>query len=386
MLKLLHFKETLQNDMTFFQNLKILEFATVLAGPAVGAFFAELGAQVIKIEPPGGDVTRHWRLPTETTHSDTPAYFCAVNWGKQSVVIDLKTLQGQEQARELCRTADVVICNFKPGAARRLGLSYEALQAENPSMIYAHLSGYGSENPRAGYDAIVQAESGFMYLNGQEGSPPNKMPVALIDLLAAHQLKEAILVALLNQTQTQHGALIEVSLLQTALSSLANQATNWLMAAHAPQKMGTEHPNIVPYGHLAKTQDGSTLLLGVGTDTQFQSLCQLLGMPELAHDSRFQTNAARVQHREILRPLINTAFLSQTEEPLLSRMHAHNIPVGKIHSIPEALALPEAQDLLLEVAHFKGVRTVAFDIRGQSRVKLSPPPRLGEHTDVVLGG
>lgn len=370
--------------MTFFQNLKILEFATVLAGPAVGAFFAELGAQVIKVEPPGGDVTRHWRLPTESPNSDTPAYFCAVNWGKQSVVLDLKTPQGQAQARELCRDADVVVCNFKPGAARRLGLNYEALQPLNPTLIYAHLSGYGSDNPRAGYDAIVQAESGFMYLNGQEGSPPNKMPVALIDLLAAHQLKEAILVALLNHTLTQQGALIEVSLLQTALSSLANQATNWLMAAHAPQKMGTEHPNIVPYGHLAQTRDGSTLLLGVGTDVQFQSLCQLLELPELSRDPRFQTNAARVLHRESLRPLLNNAFLALTEEPLLTQMHTHNIPVGKIHSIPEALALPEAQDLLVQAEQFKGVRTVAFEIQGQPRVALSPPPCLGEHTHLIL--
>lgn len=372
-----------------FAGLRVLECATVLAGPAVGAFFAELGAEVIKIEPPGGDVTRHWKLPSEDPDSSVSAYFSAVNWGKQSVVLDLKS--ELDTFYELVKGADIVIANYKPGAAERLKVDYVTLHTLNPRLLYAHLTGYGSQNPRTGYDAIIQAESGFLYLNGHPHQPPAKMPVALMDILAAHQMKEALLIGLwMRERQaTAGGGYYEVSLLESALVSLVNQATNWLVAGHEPQPMGLEHPNIVPYGSIYTTQDKQQIMLAVGSDQHFAKLCQLLQIPELAKDPHFQTNTQRVQHRDSLHPHLNKAIALQQSEPLLEALWKLGIPAGKVQPISEALASPEAQSLIFESltesmnqgtqSPLKGLFHTAFKSPGLRRAALSPPPQLGEH-------
>lgn len=370
--------------MSIFQRLRVLELASVLAGPATGVFFAELGATVLKVENPrtAGDVTRSWKLTSEDPDHDVSAYFSSVNWGKKSLAIDLQHPQGVELVRSLADQCDVVIANYKPGDAEKLGVDAQTLRARNSRLIYAHLTGYGAHDARAGYDAVIQAESGFIFLNGEPGGPPLKLPVALMDLLAAHQMKEAILVALLERSLSGEGATLQVSLLQSALASLANQATNWLVAGQAPVPMGSEHPNIVPYGSMYPCADGAVILLAVGNDKQFARLCQALGVPALAEDSRFATNPARVRHRLMLHPLLVERFQHYQRDPLLAELQRLGVPAGAMHNIPQALSQPEAQGLLLSVDGLQGLRT--FACGGIPTQPLSPPPTCGADTAQIL--
>jgi crotonobetainyl-CoA:carnitine CoA-transferase CaiB-like acyl-CoA transferase len=222
------------------KHLTVIELASVLAGPAVGMFLAELGAKVIKIEnPDGGDVTRQWKLPSEDGQSEVSAYFSSVNYGKQYQSINLKTTEGKQAVLNLMATADIVLTNFKSGDDIKLGLDYETLNALNPKLIYACITGFGPNDSRTAFDVVLQAEAGLMYMNGAPESGPIKWPVAVIDLMAAHQLKEGILLALLQRERHGLGAKVSVSLYDAAIASLANQATNWLMAGHIPQRLGS---------------------------------------------------------------------------------------------------------------------------------------------------
>lgn len=353
----------------------------MLAGPAVGAMFAELGATVIKLEPLGGDVTRSWKLAGEDPANDVPAYFSCVNWGKQSLAVNLKTAEGRQIARSLALQADVVIANYKPGAAERLGMDYASLSQAHPGLIYAHLTGYGGDDPRTGYDALIQAESGFLHLNGRPGEAPVKLPVALMDLLAAHQLKEAVLVALIEKLHSGRGTYLPVSLMASALASLANQASNWLVAGHAPQAMGLEHPNIVPYGTLYQTQDNRQVMLAIGSDAQFASLMAILDASSLAADPRFASNAARVRHRELLQAELRPRMAALPADDLLAKLWQAEIPAGEVKTIPQALAQPAAQELLLQADGLKGLRTSVFTTSGSP---LTAPPRLGADTRTIL--
>lgn len=267
-----------------YNDLVVIELASVLAGPAVGMFFAELGARVIKVENSEtmGDVTRSWRLSSEPKESDISSYFSSVNWGKQSIAVNATVPEGRRIVYDLVRNADIVIASYKPGDDKKLALDYDTLSGINSQLIYGHVTGYGKEDPRAGYDAILQAASGFTYLNSAPEGSPVKMPIALIDLLAAHQLKEALLLALIRRMESGGGAYIHTSLLQSGIASLANQAANWLVAGHIPERSGSDHPNIVPYGGTFKTRDERDVMLGVGNDQQFRKLCAVLGRPELA--------------------------------------------------------------------------------------------------------
>ncbi len=369
--------------MSFFSELLVLECASVLAGPAVGAFFAEMGATVIKLEPLNGDVTRSWKLKTEAPENTVSAYFSCVNWGKYSLSVDLKQAEGLKLARQLAQKADILIANYKPGAAERLGMDYASLKTDNPGLIYTHLTGYGANDTRTGYDALIQAESGFLYLNARPGEQPVKIPVALMDLLAAHQLKEAVLVSLIERISSGQGDYIEVSLMQSALASLANQASNWLVAGTDPQPLGLEHPNIAPYGSLYSCSDGRELMLAIGSDAQFRSLVKLLGAPELADDLRFISNPARVQSREALHQELKTLFASQESEVLLPKLWQAEIPAGKVQTVSEALATPAGQGLLIDQNGLKGLRTRAFHSSAQ-QIELKAPPALGADTDWVL--
>ncbi len=263
-----------------FSKLVVLELANVLAGPLTGMFFAELGATVIKVENPhtNGDATRKWKLPAEDQESDISAYFVSANWGKQSIAIDLHTKEGISLLHQLVEKSDIVISSYKPGDAKKLKADYESLKKINNQIIYGQITGYGDGDSRAGYDGIIQAESGFMHLNGQPDDPPTKMPVALIDILTAHQLKEGILIALLEKVSTKKGKYVSCSLMDTALSSLANQASNWLTGHHNPQRMGSEHPNIFPYGTIFKDKNDILFTIAIGTDKQFKCMCEILNI------------------------------------------------------------------------------------------------------------
>jgi len=373
---------------SIFKEMLVLELASVLAGPSVGQFFAELGAKVIKVENAAtqGDVTRTWKLQEEPADTDTPAYFCAANWGKTSLALNLTQPQGLQQLYALVRQADIIIASFKPGDAEKLQVDYKTLRKINPRLLYGHITGYGPTDMRAGYDAVVQAESGYMYLNGAPDGLPTKMPVALMDILTAHQLKEGLLVALLHRERTGQGQLVQVSLLEAAVSGLANQATAYLVAGQAPQRMGSEHPSIVPYGSVYTTKDEKQLVLAIGDDRQFRRLCQVLGVPDLADDPRFSTNHARVQHRVQLNEQLRMYISGHEREAFLQALHRQHVPAGAVHTIPEVFAMPQAQRMLLQRSGEKpGLRQVAFRVLREQPEVLAPPPSYNAGTGAVGG-
>jgi crotonobetainyl-CoA:carnitine CoA-transferase CaiB-like acyl-CoA transferase len=370
-----------------FGHLKVLELASVLAGPVVGQFFAELGAEVIKVENmhTGGDVTRSWKGEDERT-DDRSAYFCSCNWGKKSIALDLLTDQGNEIVRKLAIEVDMVIASYKPGDAEKLGVSYEQLKRVNPRIIYGQITGYGKEDARVGYDAVIQAESGFMDLNGERDGAPMKMPVALIDVLAAHHLKEGLLLALWQREKTGKGTCVEVSLIQAAVASLANQATNWLVAGKRPTRQGSLHPNIAPYGESFQTKDGKRILLAIGNDRQFVDLLSVLSLQELEKDTRYKTNQQRVKHRQSLSESLKDAIENQEATDLMQKMHRHNIPAGIIQNVKEVFEMYSARQLLLSNRELAGVSGLAFQLTGYAFKNNSvlPPPHLGEHTEEIL--
>ncbi|MHA6247263.1 CaiB/BaiF CoA transferase family protein [Pontibacter sp. CAU 1760] len=360
-----------------FKDMLVLELASVLAGPSVGQFFAELGARVLKIENAAthGDVTRTWKLSTESAATDTPAYFCAANWGKTSLALNFSETSHLQQLYTLAQKADLVIASYKPGDAEKLRVDYHTLSGINPRLIYGHITGYGPEDARAGYDAVVQAESGFMYLNGEPGGAPLKMPVALMDILTAHQLKQGLLVALLERERSGKGQLVQVSLFQSAVSALANQATNYLVAGQAPQRMGSEHPNIVPYGSVYTCRCGRQLVLAIGDDRQFRRLCGILGQAGMADDERYKSNSGRVAHRAEVNALLCKLVADWDREALLAAFHAQHVPAGAVNAIPEVFGLPAAQQMLLVHPDAKpGLRQVAFQLAGREAATLGPPP------------
>lgn len=357
-------------SQAIFQGLKVVELASVLAGPAVGLFFAELGAQVVKVENPAtkGDVTRAWKAPTEDKHKADSAYYHSVNYGKEVHFLNLKIKEELERAYELIRAADIVIVNYRPGAAEKLGMDYPTLKALNPQLIYAELTGFGAQDKRPAFDVVLQAETGFLHLTGEADGPPVKMPVALIDVLAAHQLKEGILVALLQRERTGQGSKVTTSLYAAALASLVNQATNWLIAGYSPQRMGSQHPNIAPYGDVFHTADQKELVLAIGVEAHFQKLCQFLDAADLAQDVRFRTNADRVAHRAALIPLLQERIGRFPErDPFLEQLHEKGIPAGAIRDLPDVFSQTGAEELLLHSTDdqgepIKAVRSVVFEL------------------------
>lgn len=368
-----------------FENLKILELASVLAGPGVGQFFAELGAEVIKIEnlATGGDVTRTWKSPGEAI-GDRSAYFCSCNWGKKSVALDLTTAEGKSNIKKLASRCDIIIASYKPGDAEKLGVSYNQLAIDNQQLIYGQITGYGSDNDRVGYDAVIQAESGFMDLNGEKAGPPTKMPVALIDILAGHQLKEGILLALLSKERTGKGTLVEVSLIQSAIASLANQATNYLLGKKIPSRQGSLHPNIAPYGDVFETKDKKKILIAVGSDRQFRSLVKILYI-ENPYRVEFATNQKRVENREALKDLLAKSFSRVHSSEVLALLHREKVPAGLIQNVKEVFEMKEAEQMVLRNESLSGVRNfAAFSKMWHHPKTLLPPPRLGEHTDEIL--
>ncbi len=368
-----------------FENFKVLELSSVLAGPSVGQFFAELGAEVIKVEnsKTGGDVTRTWKGAGEQT-DDRSAYFCSVNWGKKSVAIDLTSKEGKMMVQKLASRSDIVIASYKPGDAEKLGVAYEQLRTNNEQLIYGQITGYGSDNDRVGYDAVIQAEAGFMDLNGEQDGPPVKMPVALIDVLAAHHLKEGLLLALLKRDRTGEGSLVEVSLIQAAISSLANQATNWLVAGKLPTRKGSAHPNIAPYGDSFITKDGKRILLAIGSDKQFQSLMTLLNHSQLSKLPAFFSNKARVINRTKLNEELSALIRNLESEALLNQLHKAKIPAGIIQNLKEVFEMPEAKKLLIKSGELIGVKN--FVASNTSIPTLLPPPHFGEHNKEILKG
>lgn len=344
-----------------FHDLLVIETASVLAGPSVGMFFAELGARVIKIEHPrGGDVTRSWKLPREDEGSPVSAYFSSVNWGKEHRSLDLKDVSARESFDGLIREADILLTNHMAKDAAKLGLQIERLRDLNPKLIIGHINGFAEQPDRPAFDVVLQAETGFISMTGTDEAHLAKMPIALIDILAAHQLKEGLLAALLLRERHGRGIRVEVSLEEAALSGLINQASNHLMTGAVAAPMGTLHPNIAPYGELFRCADGGSIILAVGSDAQFQALCAVLSRPELLSDARFTTNVSRVLNRTELATELSVAFAAAPRDALLARLVDAKVPAGAVRRLDEVLAGPTARRNVLQ-----------SEIEGRSTARMS---------------
>ncbi|MEM7104225.1 MAG: CoA transferase [Bacteroidota bacterium] len=358
------------NQSSFFSGFTILELSSVLAGPAVGTFFAELGAKVIKVEnaKTGGDITRKWKLGGEPTEQLYSAYFCAVNWGKESILLDLNQPDDRSIVYAILTEVDIVISNFHQDAAKKLGMDFQTLLSHKSNLIIGHISGYGIEDPTPAFDVVLQAETGYLYMTGEPGRLPVKMPVALIDVLAAHQLKEGLLIALINLAKTGKGSIVSTSLFDAAIASLVNQATNWLEVGHIPQPMGTKHPNIAPYGDMVNTKDGELIVLACGTDKHFKHLCIQLNAPELVVDPRFATNVSRINNRKALMEILQSIFAELEFVDIHSQLKAAGIPCGSVRQMNEVFEVDLAKNMILEEDMPDGkrtrrVRTAAFKIK-----------------------
>lgn len=359
------------NQEQIFSGLKVVELAGVLAGPAVGMFFAELGAAVVKIENKrtGGDVTRTWKLPVEAKEDPASAYYHSVNWNKEVLLADLTVPDHRNMVFDRISTADILLVNFKPGDEEKLGLVAGDLLLRFPRLIIGRITGFGVDDSRPAFDAVLQAETGFMSMNGVPGGPSLKMPVALIDVLAAHQLKEAVLLALLQRAQTGRGCIADVNLYQSAVVSLMNQSSAWLNAGVVAEKMGSLHPNIAPYGETFRCADGRELLLAVGTDQQFEKLLLVVGCEQLIGDVRFGSNTARLANREALADLLEARFSDRASPEWLERLGEQKIPAAPVNRIDEVFNMPENKALVLEQQEPDGrisrrCKTIAFTLHG----------------------
>lgn len=363
-------------------GILVADFSRILAGPLAAQTLGDLGADVVKVEAPGGDDTRSWGPPFAP--DGTATYALAANRNKRSVVLDLRDDEDRRLARELGRRADVLIANLKPGAMERFGLGYEDLAAEHPRLVYCAINGFGSgagaELP--GYDPLVQAVGGLMSVTGPDGGDPAKAGVALVDVIAGLNAAVGILAALRERDRSGHGQMVEVTLLGTVLAALANQATGFLNAGVIPRALGTRHPSIEPFATYA-CADGP-LMICAGNDRQFAALAGAIGAPGLADDPRFATNAARVEHHAALRPLLEDALGAADRATWAERLTAAGVPAGPVNDLAGAFALAESVGLDAVDDH-GGVRTPASPIGlyDTPPVTRRPPPGLDEHGDDI---
>lgn len=335
------------NDI--LKDLKVIDLSTVLAGPSVGSFLGHLGAEVIKIEHPvHGDVTRTWKLPSEPGDTTISNYYASVNSKKQVRKMDLKQAEELAELKDLISTSDVLISNFKKGDDVKFGLTRNALKSLNPLLIHAKISGFGSQSDRVAYDLILQAETGFMSMNGQPDSLPTKMPVALIDVLAAHHLKEAILLGLIERGKTQNGIEVSVSLYDAALSSLMNQASNYLMSGHIPTRIGSLHPNIAPYGEVFATADGKYVTFAIGSDAHFERLLAYLDLAHLGQNNKYASNQQRVNNRQSLFEELQAVLKLKTSTDILLASRKRTIPCAEIKDLKAVFESPSAQEMVIE--------------------------------------
>ena len=343
------------------EGILVADFSRVLAGPLASMLLADLGAEVIKVERPEGDDTRAWGPPW--TPGGESTYFQSVNRNKRSVTLDLRDRGDLALARTLIARADVLIENFRPGTMERLGLGEDANRAANPRLVSASLTGFGSSAAGAalpGYDLMIQAVGGLMSVTGHPDGPPTKVGVALVDIIAGLFAVVAILAALRERERSGLGQRAEVSLMGALLAALANQASGFLGAGVVPGRMGNRHPSIAPYESFAAA-DGE-IVVAVGNDRQFRSLCAQLGAAQLGADPRFATNPLRVAHREELDAALAPLFAARSRATLASVLRVAGVPCGPVNDIAEAFALAEALGMPAIVAMAAGVRQVANPI------------------------
>jgi formyl-CoA transferase len=373
------------------EGFRILDLSRVLAGPYCTMLLGDLGAEVIKVERPGvGDDTRAWGPPFADGES---AYYLCANRNKKSMTVNLKLSAGQEIIRQLARISDVLVENYKVGELGALGLGYEDLKQINPGLVYCSITGYGQTGPDKdlpGYDFVIQGRGGVMSITGEPDGEPMKVGVAVVDITAGLYAANAIQAALLARSKTGKGQAIDIALLDAQVSWLANVASNYLVSGNPPGRFGNAHPTIVPYQSF-RARDGF-FCLAVGNDGQWQKLCALVNQPALAQDPRFATNPARVQHREVLIPLLQIIFQAQEIDVWLEEIAAAGIPCGPVQTIDQVFSDPQvlARDMVWMMPH----PTAGEVSLVGSPLKLSEtpvaarlhPPLLGEHTEEVLTG
>ncbi len=394
----MEFESTKEAALKPLAGLKVLELARILAGPWAGQALADLGADVIKVERPGsGDDTRGWGPPFlegENGERLDAAYFHSCNRGKRSLAADFEQPEGREIVRRLAIEADVLIENFKTGGLAKYGLDYASLSALNPRLVYCSITGFGHDGPyasRAGYDFIVQGMGGAMDLTGEAEREPQKPGYAAADLFTGLYGVIAIQAALRRRDLTGRGGEIDMALFDTQISVLANQAMNYLVSGHTPRRMGNAHPNLVPY-QVFEAADGP-LIVATGNDRQSRDFCRIVGREDLARDPRFATNADRIRNRVEFIGALAEATARHRRDDLLVALEANHVPAGPINTVAETFADPQA------LARGMRIDLPATDVRGGFAPSVRSPmvldgerlaapraaPRLGEHTDEVLG-
>lgn len=370
-------------------NIRILDLSRVLAGPYCTMILGDLGAEVIKVEAPGGsDETRKWGPPFKNGVS---AYYLSTNRNKKAITVDLKSEAGIETIKSLVEDSDVIINNFKTGTMERFGLDYVSLSAINPGIVYCSITGFGETGPEKdlpGYDFIIQAMSGMMSITGTKESGPQKVGVAITDVLTGMYACIGIQAALLERVNSGKGQKIDVSLFDSAVSALVNIGSNYLMSEKIPKAIGNEHINIVPY-QTFKTLN-SEMVIAVGNDHQFLNLCNIIGLPELAIDGRFKTNPKRVANRQILIPILERAFLTESTEYWHEHCRNNNIPSGPINNLEQVVNNPQlqARDMFVTKDHPTAgkIKMIGSPLKlSRTPVEIKyPPPSPGEHQDEIM--
>ncbi len=378
------------------ENIRILDITRALAGPYCTMMLGDLGADVIKVERPGiGDETRGWGPPfvgePYGPYKGESAYFLAANRNKRSITVNIQTPEGQEIVRQLAAVSDVLVENYRTGDLEKLGLGYEDLHKLYPRLIYCSVSGYGRTGPfadRPGYDAILQAEGGMMSITGPVEGPPSRVGIPIIDITSGMFASTAILAALRARDITGQGQLVDVSLFDSHIALLVNVASNYLVGDLPPARLGNAHPNLVPYEAFA-ARDG-WFIVGAANEKQWAQLCDMLARPDLKTDERFNSNGNRVANRKILVDELNRVFSERNVDDWLKELVQAGLPCGRINSIPEVFAHPQAQarQMTLETEHPSAgsVRLTGFPYKlSETPAGLEkPPPMLGEHSEEVL--
>ena len=371
-------------------GITVLDLTRVLSGPYCTMILSDLGARVIKVEQPGkGDDTRAWGPPFVATES---AYFLSINRNKESVTLDFKPAAGREILGKLVERADVMIENFRPGTLTRAGFDWETLSKKHPRLIYASISGYGQTGPRreeAGYDAVMQAESGLMSVTGDEDRPGYRMGVAITDMVAGLYAAQGITSALFARERTGKGQQVDIGMLDTTAALLTYQGSNWFTTGKVPKRKGNRHATIAPYETFS-TSDGE-IVVAVGNDAIWQRFCVAIGMPELAADSRFTTNKDRMANYDVMRALLERPFHTATSAEWVTRLNEAGVANGEVRNIEQMLSDPQlaARDMIATLDHatIGPTRVIGAPIKMSATPASvrTAPPTLGQHTDAVLG-
>ena len=364
-------------------GIRVIDLSRVLGGPYCTQVLGDHGADVIKVEPPTGDETRTWGPPFV---GDTAAYFLGANRNKRAITLDLSTTSGRDVLLQLVDNADVLVENFKTGTMEKWGLAYETLASRFPRLIYCRVTGFGADGPLGGlpgYDAAVQAISGLMSVNGERGGNPLRIGLPVVDITTGLNAVIGILLALHARQRNGSGQFVEAALYDSSLSLMHPHAANYFVSRRDPPRTGNAHPNVAPYS-LFQT-GGAPIFLAVGNDGQFRKLCAFLDAPNIAEDSRFASNALRVEHRDELQTVLERVLAAYDGANLAPKLALAGIPCAPVLDVSAALARPHTahRDMIVDIGDYRGVGA-PVKLSATPAAYRSPPPNFGEHTQEIL--